>query len=49
MWDMCVFCCAGVCGYLVQGIGGWYYICLCCESGLFVEMASPGICIVFGG
>ena len=23
---------------------GWYYVCVCCESGLFVLMAGRGIC-----
>ena len=30
----------GLCGW------GWCYICVCCESGLFVLMAGPGICLV---
>ena len=25
---------------------GWCYVCVCCESGLFVEMAGPGICVL---
>ena len=25
---------------------GWCYVCVCCESGLFVLMASSGICIL---
>ena len=25
---------------------GWCFVCVCCESGLFVLMASPGICIL---
>ena len=36
-------------GYrLVPGSGrvGWCYVCVCCESGLFVLMAGPGICIL---
>ena len=24
----------------------WCYFCVCCESGLFVLMAGPGICIL---
>ena len=33
-------------GGLGQGLGGWCYVCVCCESGLFVWMAGPGICIL---
>ena len=25
---------------------GWCYVCVCCESGLSVLMAGPGICIL---
>ena len=25
---------------------GWCYIGVCCESGLFVYMVGPGICIL---
>ena len=25
---------------------GWSYVCVCCESGFSVLMASPGICIL---
>ena len=25
---------------------GWCYVCVCCESGLSVFMAGPGICIL---
>ena len=28
------------------GMVGWFYVCVRCESGLFVYMAGPGICIV---
>ena len=24
----------------------WCYVCVSCESGLFVYMAGPGICIL---
>ena len=24
----------------------WYYVCVYCESGFFVYMAGPGICIL---
>ena len=33
-------------GGLGQGLGGWCYVCVCCESGLSVLMAGPGICIL---
>ena len=38
----------GVCGRLGPGSGMvlWYYACVCCESGLSVLMAGPGICIL---
>ena len=26
--------------------GGWCYMCVCCESGFFVEMAGPDICVL---
>ena len=49
-WDMCLcFSCGGVGvevgGRLGPGSGrvGWCYVCVCCESGLFVLMAGPGI------
>ena len=29
-----------------SGMVGWCYVCGCCESGLFVLMAGPGICIL---
>ena len=25
---------------------GWCYVCVSCESGLFVYMAGPGICVL---
>ena len=28
-----------------SGRVGWCYVCVCCESGLSVLMAGPGICI----
>ena len=32
---------------LGQGLGGWGGVMyVCCESGLFVLMAGPGICIL---
>ena len=50
-------CCVGVGGVMVrvggwrgQGFGGWVvwcYVCVCCESGFFVEMAGPGICVFY--
>ena len=54
-WDMCLcFGCGGVGGVggewvggLGQGLGGWCSVmCVCCESGLSVYMAGPGICIL---
>ena len=35
-------------GFFGPGSGrvGWCYVCMCCESGLFVLMAGPGICIL---
>ena len=49
---MCLyFGCGGVGGVegewvggLGQGLGGWCYVCVCCESGFSVLMAGPGIC-----
>ena len=40
-------CCRKWVGGLDQGLGGvgWCYACVSCESGLFVMMAGPGICI----
>ena len=29
-----------------SGRVGWSYVCVCCESGLFVLMAGPGIRIL---
>ena len=26
---------------------GWCYVCVSCESGLYVYMACPGICVLF--
>ena len=50
---MCVFGCRGVggvggewVGVLGKGLGVWYYICVCCESGFSVLMAEPGIYIL---
>ena len=53
-WDMCLcFGCGGVGGVGVAGrLGpgsgrvGRCYVSVCCESGLFVLMAGPGICIL---
>ena len=56
-WDMCqCYGCGGVGGVgreWVGGLGpgnegwvGWCYVCVCCESGLFVFMAGPCICII---
>ena len=42
-------CCSGVGGgWLGPGFERvrWCYVCLCCDSGLFVLMAGPGICIL---
>ena len=35
-------------GWLCLGSGrvGWCYACVCCDSGFFVEMAGPGICVL---
>ena len=33
-------------GGLVQGLGGWCNVCVCCESGFSVLMVGPGICIL---
>ena len=44
--DVC-FGCRGVGG--VGGVCGrveWCYDCVCCESGLFVYMVGPCICIL---
>ena len=52
VWDVCLCLdCGGV-----EGVGCWLgpgsgrvmlcYVCVCCESGLFVWMAGPGICIL---
>ena len=50
-WDMCLcFGCGDVGGEWVvglgQGMGGWCYVCVYCESGFSVVMAGPGIWIV---
>ena len=29
-----------------SGRVGWCYVCVSCESGLFVQMAGPVICIL---
>ena len=51
-WDVCLcFGCDGVGGVGGEWVGGYghslggCYVCVCCESGLFVLMAGPGICI----
>ena len=54
IWDIYLcFGCGGVGGVggewvggLVKGLGGWCYVCVCCESGFSVLMAGPGICIL---
>ena len=33
-------------GRLGSGRVGWCYVCVCCESRLFVLMACPGICLL---
>ena len=47
--DVCL-CCGGVGGERVvgldQGLDGWGGVCMSCESGLFLYMAGPGICIL---
>ena len=56
-WDMCrCFGCGGVggvgggemSGWPGPGSGrvGWSYVCVCCESGFFVLIVGPGICIL---
>ena len=44
----CGWCSWGVGGGLGPGSGmvGRCYICVICESGFFVLMAGPGICIL---
>ena len=44
----CGWCCGEVGGRLGPGSGSveWCYVCVCCESGFFVLMAGPGICIL---
>ena len=46
-WCLC-FGCSGVCGPLGPGSGrvGCCYVSVCCESGLSLLMAGPGICIL---
>ena len=34
-------------GGFSHGMGGWCYVCVCCESGFFMEMAGPGICVLY--
>ena len=55
-WDMCLcFGCGvvGVCGGGPLGPGsgmvGWCYVSVCCDSGCFVLMACPSICIYCAG
>ena len=49
-WQWQIFFITAVVVYplLGQGSGGvrWCYICVCCESGLYVLMTGPGICIL---
>ena len=40
----CVWCWRGGGGDLVWE--GEVVLCLCCESGFFVEMTGPGICVL---
>ena len=44
----CGWCWGRVGGRLGPGSGRvvWCYVCACCESGLSVLMAGPGICIL---
>ena len=46
-WCGCEWC-WGVGGRLGSESGrvGWCLVCVCCESGLFVLMSDPGICIL---
>ena len=53
VWDVCLCLGCGavggvgsVCGWLAPGSVRvrWCYVCVCCESGFFVEMA--GICVL---
>ena len=39
----------GVCRGLgpESGSVGWCYVCVSCESRLFVKMVGPGVCILF--
>ena len=39
-----VFGCGGAGVWL--GRVEWCYVCLCCESGLLVELTGPGICVL---
>ena len=43
----CRWGCGGGC-WLGPGSGGvvWCYVCVSCNSGIFVYMAGPGICIL---
>ena len=42
----CVWCSKRVGGRIGSGRVVWCYVCVCCESGLSVLMAGPGICIL---
>ena len=53
VWDVCMcYGCGGVGGGVGEwlgpgsGIVEWYYVYVCCESGFFVEMVGPGICVL---
>ena len=43
-----LWCWVRVGGRLGPGSGrvGWCYVCVCCESGFFVLIAGPCICIL---
>ena len=36
-----------MCSRLGSGRVLWCYICVCCESGFFMLMAGPGICVLW--
>ena len=44
--------CGGVCGVGGGWLGpesgrvGWSYVCVCCKSGFFLEIAYPAICVL---
>ena len=52
LWDVCLCLgCGGVGGVAVwlgpgSGRVEWCYVWVYCESGFYVEMAGPGICVL---